>query len=78
MFIVGHAVSDVLYRNNLIGQTNKEELCLYGHPSLSSVNQQQFNTSKIHKDSALNKFLRFPPPATSHPPPPPPSSKYSE
>ena len=33
-------VTDVLYRNNLIDLANKEELYLYGHPSIISVNNK--------------------------------------
>ena len=34
-------VTDVLYRSNLIDLANNEELYLYGHPSLISVNNKR-------------------------------------
>ena len=47
-------VTDVLYRNNLIDLANKEELYLYGHPSLILVNNKRILSANnsIHQKYA--------------------------
>ena len=55
------AVTDVLHRNNLIDLANKEELYLYGHPSLSSVNNRRILSTTIqYTNNYLFHFITFP------------------
>ena len=49
-------VTDVLHINNLIDLANKEELYLYGHPSLISVNNKRILSATIQYIKNTQRF----------------------
>ena len=49
-------VSDVLHGNNLIDLANKEELYLYGHPSIISVNNKRILSATIQYIKNTQRF----------------------